>query len=74
MNNNSSLLLDEIILDGYDVFIFKKATYPSEKKIISELIEQNGFILKDYSKSFCKISIHDKNYPDHLIDEKICLK
>ena len=50
-------LLKEIILVDYDVFIFKKSTTSFEKQLLNTMIEEHNFVLKDHSKSFCKIFV-----------------
>jgi hypothetical protein len=50
-------LLKEIILVDYDVFIFKKSTTSLEKQLLNTMIEEHNFVLKDHSKSFCKIFV-----------------
>lgn len=54
-------LLKQIILDRYDVLIFKQPTRSMEKDIIKKLINDHDFIVKDYSKSFCKIMLKELN-------------
>ena len=56
-SQDSIELLKEIILDDYDVFIFKKPTTSLEKPLLNIMIEEHNFILKDHSKSFCKIFV-----------------
>jgi len=65
-------LLKHIILDGYDVFIFKQPTVSAEKDIIKDLINNHGFVVKDYSKSFCKIMLKEPNEVKENSDD-ICL-
>ena len=50
-------LLKEIINEGYDVYTFKESSHRDEKKYFSYLINNHGFILEDYSKTFCKLSL-----------------
>ena len=65
-------LLKQIILDGYEVFIFKQPTGLTEKDTIKKLINDHGFIVKDYSKSFCQIMIKEPNDNKKNFDD-ICL-
>jgi len=65
-------LLKQIILDRYDVFIFKQPTGSMEKNTIKDLINDHGFIVKDYSKSFCKIMLKEPNEVKENSDD-ICL-
>lgn len=66
-------LLKDKINSGYDAFVFKEPTYYKEKDVLRNLVENHGIILKDYSKSFCKIELAESNDGLSKSDE-ICLK
>jgi hypothetical protein len=55
ISSDSIKLLEKIINDGYDVYTFKIPFIVFEKNIINSLVNEHGFILKDYSKTFCKV-------------------
>jgi len=57
----SITLLKKVIDDGYDVYVFKKSTYVGEKDILKLLVSEHGFVLKDYSKTFCKMELPKGN-------------
>lgn len=69
---DSIILLKDVILDGYDVFIFKQPTTSLEKSMLSNLTEKHGFIFKDYSSSFCKVSLMDEQNLEN--SDSVCLK
>ena len=64
-------LLDQILIDGYSVFVFKDPYIKSEKERISQMVENNGFVLKEFSSSFCKLEKSD--YELEFSDE-VCLE
>jgi len=49
--------LDYVLEKNYDVYVLKTETYPGEKKLLRNLINEKGLTLKDYSKTFCKVQI-----------------
>jgi len=53
----SIALLKQVIEEGYNVYIFKKPTYIGEKDIMKLLVNDYGIVLKDYSKTFCKMEL-----------------
>ena len=69
---DSIILLKDVILDGYDVFVFKQPTTSLEKSMLSNLTEKHGFIFKDYSSSFCKVSLMDERNLEN--SDSVCLK
>ena len=54
---NSVNLLEKIMNEGHDVYAFKTSFNNEEKKMINSLVNEYGFILKDYSKTFCKVEL-----------------
>jgi len=64
-------LLKQIVTEGYDVYTLKNGSRIADKETFRELVEHHDMILKDYSKSFCKLSlVEDSN--DKSTD-KICI-
>jgi len=64
-------LLKQIVTEGYDVYTLKNGSKIADKETFRELVEHHDMILKDYSKSFCKLSlVEDSN--DKSTD-KICI-
>lgn len=57
---DSVVLLQTIISDGYDVYVFKEPSVSTEKEILIYLTENYNMIYKDYSKSFCKVEFTEK--------------
>ena len=64
-------LLKEVINDGNDVYIFKTPTTNSEKDTIRNLVNNHGFIVSDFSKSFCSVEI--KNNTSNKTSDYSCL-
>ena len=63
---NSINLLENIIKEEYDVYTFKIPFTKAEKNIIYNLVDEHGFILKEFSTTFCKmeLSIDEKSTSD----------
>jgi len=57
ISSDSVDLLEEIIKEGHDVNTFKIPFNVREKNMINSLVNEHGFVLKDYSPSFCKIQV-----------------
>lgn len=55
MREESIKLLNTILEQNYNVFVFKQATNHHEKKILADLINNHNFILTDSTNSFCKL-------------------
>jgi len=72
-SDDSIKLLKEIISEGYEVFVFKNSTNPLEKPLLTELVTKKGFILKDYSASFCSVGLSEEKNGFSKTDE-VCLK
>jgi len=60
IKDDSIILLKQIIQDGYDVYVLKEPTTEYEKDSLRVLTNEHGFIIKDHSKSFCKILIGEE--------------
>lgn len=64
-SSDSVNLLEKIIKEGHDVNTFKIPFTVHEKNMINSLVNEHGFILKDYSKTFCKMELsYDKAVSD----------
>ena len=55
ISTDSIILLENIIEKEYDIYTFKIPFNIHEKNMINDLVNEHGFILKDYSKTFCKV-------------------
>lgn len=60
ISSDSVILLKKILQDGYDVYVLKEPTTKYEKDSLRFLINEHGFMIKDHSKSFCKIVIDEE--------------
>jgi len=58
-------------LNGYQVFVFKNHPY-HETTYLNNLQSQHGIILKDYSKSFCKMELVNVLDDNESKSDKIC--
>jgi len=68
--------LKTIIGDGYNAYTFKTNIFPFDAKYFKILEAQHGIILKDYSKTFCKmelISSTEENV-DNYSSDPICFE
>jgi len=72
ISNDSVILLKKILQDDYDVYVLKEPTTKYEKDSLRVLTNEHGFIIKDHSKSFCKILIGEEGKFQKSDD--ICLK
>ena len=72
ISDDSVILLKQILQDGYDVYVLKEPTAKYEKDSLRVLTNEHGFIIKDHSKSFCKILIGEEGKFQKSDD--ICLK
>ena len=52
--------LKKLINDGYDIYVYKIPTRQIETKYYEYLKLNHGLILQDYSKSFCKMILVEK--------------
>jgi len=68
----SFTLLKQVLNDRYDVYTFKETTYEGEKEILKLLTDNHGIILKEHSKTFCKMEFakEDSKSDDVCITEK----
>jgi len=57
-------LLKETMDKGYDVYIFKEPSRGVDRDFFKYLAYNHGFIIKDHSKSFCKLILQsdDENF------------
>ncbi|MEM4249808.1 MAG: hypothetical protein QW395_05950 [Candidatus Nitrosotenuis sp.] len=62
-------LLKQVLNDGYSVYTFKETTYEGEKEILRSLTENYGIVLREHSKTFCKMEV----YTDASKSDIICL-
>ena len=70
ISSDSIKLLEKIINDGHDVYAFKIPYITFEKNMINNLVDDYGFILKDYSKTFCKIELSSN---EKFISDESCI-
>ena len=57
----SLALLKQVLNDGYNVYTFKETTYEGEKDILKLLIDKREIVLKEHSKTFCKMEFAQSN-------------
>jgi len=68
-------MLKTIMENGSKAYAFKKNMSPLDEKYFNHLEENYDIILKDHSKTFCKIIIIDKNFNDSSVEnfsDSIC--
>jgi hypothetical protein len=70
ISSDSVNRLKKIIKEGHDVYTFKIPFLEFEKNTYNNLINEYGFILKEYSKTFCKVEFQTS---DNLKSDKECL-
>lgn len=61
LTDDSVNLLKQLMNEDYEVFIFKTPTTNDEKKTLQNLIDEYAFAFKDYSGTFCKVSLNENN-------------
>ena len=62
ISNESIKFLDEIKTKNYEIYVFKQNTREIEGDFKTNLVNNYGFILKEFSPTFCKvISINNTN-------------
>jgi len=54
-------LLKKLNREGYDMYMFKKSFTYNSLEIKNTLIEEYGIILKEHSKTFCKVELQAVN-------------
>ena len=64
-------LIKELLETDYDVYSFKESSHRAEKIYLNYLVDNHNFVLKEYSKSFCKFELKDQN---NTSSDQICLK
>ena len=62
-------LLKETINKGYDVYIFKEPSRGLDRDFFKYLVNNHGFLIKDHSKSFCRLIL--QNDSDNFVNEDI---
>jgi hypothetical protein len=70
VQKNSVELLKQLNDEGYDIFTFKKSFNYMGLEIKKTLIEEYNIILKNHSKTFCKVEFQ---ISDNLKSDKECL-
>ena len=72
ISSDSIDLLKKIIIEEHDVYTFKIPFNMAEKTMINELLDEYGFTLNQYSKTFCKMQLStDKpTYDKDCIDNE----
>ena len=70
ISSDSIKLLEKIINDGHDVYAFKIPFIEFEKNMYNNLINEHGFILKEYSKTFCKVELSSS---ENLVSDLSCM-
>jgi len=53
-------LLKESINLGYDVYTFRDIRF-TERAYLKYLVDEHGFVINDYSKTFCKLDLIENN-------------
>jgi len=71
MESRAVELLEEITSNGYSVYVFKEPTHVTEKDWLKQIVIKHNLVLKDYSSSFCKLTINSANSLEK--SDKICL-
>jgi len=71
MESRAVELLEEITSNGYSVYVFKEPTHATEKDWLKHIVTKHNLVLKDYSSSFCKLTINSENSLEK--SDKICL-
>ena len=61
----SIILLKETMDKGYDVYILKEPSRGLDRDFFKYLVNNHGFVIKDHSKSFCKIDLQNNNNFDN---------
>jgi len=66
-NLNFLVILDLIFMinEGRDVYVFKKDMRPLDEIYFRYLEDKHGFLLKNYSETFCKFELITKNYQNN---------
>ena len=61
IQKDSVELLKQLSQEGYDVYMFKKSFTYQSLEMKNTLIEEYGIILKEHSKTFCKVEFQTVN-------------
>ncbi|MEX1053803.1 MAG: hypothetical protein WEC35_05320 [Nitrosopumilaceae archaeon] len=57
LSNSTMQKLKDLVSENNNVFVFKELVSKNEEMFRHTLVQSHGFILKDYSKSFCKLQL-----------------
>lgn len=63
-------LLKELLKNEHDVYTFKESSHVIENQYFNYLFNHHEMVLKEHSKSFCKITLKENNTE---FSDKICL-
>jgi len=76
INQFSLGTLKTLIGDGYTAYTFKTNIFPFDAKYFQVLEAQHGIILKDYSKTFCKMELisNTEENVDNYSSDPICFE
>ena len=66
------LKLNQLIKDGYEVYILKDPSREIDKLYFQYLEENFDFVFKEYSTSFCKLNLSE-NLANSTKSDKVCL-
>lgn len=64
-------LLKELLETDHDIYIFKKSHHNVDKIYLNYLVNNHELILKEYSKTFCKIELKEQ---DNVTTDQTCLQ
>jgi hypothetical protein len=68
--DESAVLLKQLLVDKYDIYIFKKSTYTGEKEMLKYFENHHSIVIKNHSDSFCKIMFNEFN---NMKSDELCL-
>ena len=68
VRSESIALLINTINQDYEVFVFKEPSYFLEKPFFNYLVEEHNFVLREYSKSFCKLEFFDNEINHDILN------
>ena len=68
--DKSGTLLKQLLIDEYQIYTFKKSTYPGEKEMLKYFEKHYDVVIKNYSDSFCKISLKKS---DIIKSDELCM-
>jgi len=59
--------LKQVINDGYETFIFKGGVITKDNIYYKYLVDEHGFMIKNYSKTFCKLLLKEKVIANNIL-------